>query len=66
MLETISDYIQHIDDISFNLFYINFIIKMQDVDIENEFKRLSGSNSVNINNVSKLIQSTYEGLVNIW
>lgn len=66
MLETISDYIQHIDDISFNLFYINYIIKMQDVDIENEFKRLSGSNSVNINNVSKLIQSTYEGLVNIW
>lgn len=65
MLETVSDYIKHIDDISFNLFYTNYIIKMQDADIENEFKQLSASNSLNINNISKLIQSTYEGLVNI-
>lgn len=65
MLETVSDYIKHIDDISFNLFYTNYIIKMQDADIENEFKHLSASNSLNINNISKLIQSTYEGLVNI-
>lgn len=65
MLETVSDYIKHIDDISFNLFYINYIIRMQDADIENEFKQLSASNSLNINNISKLIQSTYEGLVNI-
>ena len=65
MLETVKSYIETLDDISFDLFYINYIIEMQDMDLENEFKRLTNSSTLNPGSVTKLIQSTYEGLVSI-
>lgn len=65
MLKTITDYISNIDNISFNLFYMNYIMRVQDIDLENEFKQLDSTASVNIYNVSKLIESTYKGLTNL-
>lgn len=65
MLETVKNCIQSLDNISFDLFYINYIIEMQDLDLDNEFKRLTTSNVLNPASMSKLIQSTYEGLVRI-
>lgn len=63
MLETVRNYIENLDDISFKLYFLNYIIKMQDVDLDNEFKYLTTHNSMSISKVDRLISSVYKGLV---
>lgn len=41
MLKTITDYIQSIPDISFSKYYVDYIIKMQDIGIESEMYSVS-------------------------
>mgnify|MGYP004640216293 CR=1 FL=1 len=64
MLETVKQYINDIDNISFNLYFVNYMIKMQDIDLENEFKHVVSRNCLSVSNMNKLISNTYEGLVN--
>lgn len=65
MLEIVKSCIENLDTISFNLYFVNYIIKVQDINLENEFKYLASHNCMSISKVDKLIENTYEGLVNI-
>lgn len=65
MLGTVKSFISNLQDISFNLYFVNYIIRIQDEDLENEFKYLTSHNNISISKVDKLIENTYEGLVNI-
>lgn len=67
MLETIKSFIcvQKEDVTPFSLFYLNYIIAQQDLDLHREFQRLSGTNQVTVDNVPKLITNAHEGLVKI-
>lgn len=63
MLEIVKSCIENLDTISFNLYFVNYIIKVQDINLENEFKYLESHNCMSISKVDKLISNTYEGLV---
>lgn len=67
MLETVKSYIDTAkeDNNSFSLYYLNYIIRQQDLDLESEFRRLSSHPDVNINTVPMLITNAHERLVNI-
>lgn len=65
MLETIKQCIWNIPDISFNQFYIRYILAVQDTNINNEFKYMIDHNTLDIGMMDNVIQSTYEGLMNI-
>lgn len=65
MLEIVRNCIESLDDISFQLYFVNYIIKMQDIDLDNEFRYLTTHNLMSISKVDRLISNAYEGLVNI-
>ena len=63
MLGTVKSFISDLHDISFNLYFVNYIIRIQDEDLENEFRYLTSHNTISISKVDKLIENTYESLV---
>lgn len=67
MLENIKSFIdmERNDSTPFSLFYLNYIIAQQDLDLQLEFNRLLSNSKVTIDNVPKLITNAHEGLVNI-
>lgn len=65
MLGTVKSFISDLPDMTFNLYFVNYIIRIQDEDLENEFKYLTSHNNISISKVDKLIENTYEGLVSI-
>lgn len=67
MLETVKSFIDTAkeDSTTFSLYYLNYIIRQQDLDLEQEFRRLLSKPDVNIDTVPKLITNAHEGLVNI-
>lgn len=67
MLETVKACIAELPDISFNEFYIQYMMAVQDVNIDLEIQMKLGKLSPSIKNVKsidKLIHNTHEGLVN--
>lgn len=67
MLEVIKDAIDAVPDIPFHRFYIQYMLSVQDINIELEmgstFKNVTLDVSA-LSSVDRLIHTTYEGLVN--
>lgn len=65
MLETVKQAIDNLSDISFEEFYMQYVMSVQDTNIEREFSFLLDKNILDVPNMGHLIQNTYEGLVSI-
>ena len=65
MLMTIRDFIDTLDDTSFEEFYVEYIMYMQNVAMQNEFDYLIKHNQLNALNLIKLINSETDRMVEI-
>ena len=65
MLGTIRETIDNLPEQSFHQYFIEYMMKVQDSNIEAEFKHMIHHNDVTVLNIGNLIQTTYEGLVDI-
>lgn len=58
MLKTVEEYIDNLEDIPFSLFYKQYIMEVQDENIDKEISYLMHSSQLNVLNVSALIDET--------
>ena len=58
MLKTVEEYIENLEDIPFSLFYKQYIMEIQDENIDKEVSYLMHSSQLNVLNVSALIDET--------
>lgn len=58
MLKTVEEYIENLEDIPFSLFYKQYIMEVQDENIDKEVSYLMHSSQLNVLNVSALIDET--------
>lgn len=58
MLKTVEEYIDNLEDIPFSLFYKQYIMEVQDENIDKEVSYLMHSSQLNVLNVSALIDET--------
>lgn len=66
MLETIKDEIANQSSKpDFDTFYIDYMMRMQDEDINNEISCLFRKNMIDSSNLSLVIEEDYKKLVNI-
>lgn len=65
MLETVKAAIDSLPDISFEEYFMQYVLSVQDSNIEQEFLFLLDRNILDVPNIGHLIQKTYEGLVGI-
>lgn len=67
MLETIKSYIQaSANDVPFNQFYIEYVMRVQDENIERELYTMLHKNvDIDVMMMDRLINSTFEGLKDI-
>lgn len=65
MLGTIRDFIDTLDDSTFEEFYVEYIMYMQNVAMQNEFNYLIKHNQLNALNLIKLINSETDRMVEI-
>lgn len=63
MLETIKEFISELDDIPFNRYFVAYMIRVQDSNIENEVKSLMNKSTLNIYVLDKVLENSYKGLV---
>ncbi len=62
MLETIKDYISSSPNVPFEKFYLEYMMRVQDENIEYEMSYMLLNNDINALILSKVIENTYEGL----
>lgn len=62
MLGTVKSYISNLPDIPFNRYFNNYIMDVQDDNIENEMKFLLSRNTLNIYMMDNIISETYRRL----
>lgn len=65
MLARIKEQIENLPDISFVIYYQQFIMLVQDTNIDAEFKFLVKRNQLDVKGMQLLIQNTYEGVKSI-
>lgn len=65
MLETVKDCINTTPDISFGQFYNQYVLTVQDNNIESEFQYLIRRNLLNTSIMDLVIQHTHERLIQI-
>lgn len=67
MLETIKSYIQaSANNVPFNQFYIEYVMRVQDENIERELYTMLHKNvDIDVMMMDRLINSTFEGLKDI-
>lgn len=58
MLKTVEEYIDNLEDITFSTFYKQYIMEVQDENIDKEVSYLLHSSQLNVLNVSALIDET--------
>lgn len=58
MLKTVEEYIENLEDVPFSLFYKQYIMEVQDENIDKEVSYLMHSSQLNVLNVSALIDET--------
>lgn len=58
MLKTVEEYIENLEDIPFSLFYKQYIMEVQDDNIDKEVSYLMHSSQLNVLNISALIDET--------
>ena len=58
MLKTVEEYIENLEDIPFSLFYKQYIMEVQDDNIDKEVSYLMHSSQLNVLNLSALIDET--------
>ena len=58
MLKTVEEYIDSLKDIPFSLFYKQYIMEVQDENIDKEVSYLLHSSQLNVLNMSALIDET--------
>lgn len=63
MLETVKNSINNIPDIPFSVFYGNYIMKVQDDNIEEELRFLEIANTLDVRSFGKLIENSFEKMV---
>ena len=63
MLETIKEYINSLPEITFNEYYTNYMLDVQDSNIEKEFRQITESPRTDVRFMDKLINNTMKGLV---
>lgn len=66
MLATIKKQIADVTDLTFSEYYRQYIMSIQDSNIEYEFKFMLKRNILNVNSMQLLIDNTYERLKNIY
>ena len=62
MLKTIKNLIADMPDISFGEYYIQYIMQVQDENIDRELKSIIRDNRTDISYMSKLIEQTYKSI----
>lgn len=67
MLTTVKDCIlcNQSDDTSFITYYNTYIMCVQDMNIDSEFRHMINLNSLNVSSMDRLIQNTIERLKSI-
>lgn len=63
MLETVKKAISELPKESFNQYYMNYILEIQDKSIDEEFKYLRRHNKLDILNIDRWISSYLDRLV---
>lgn len=66
MLTMIQKQIKSVSDIPFGEYFKQYIMSVQDKNIDSEFRFLMKFNALNIDSMQNLIQNTYEGLKSIY
>ena len=64
MLKTIKEYISNLPMVSFERFYINYIMQIQDENIEREMQYLSNKNLLDVKRMENSIVKEVERLGN--
>ncbi len=62
MLDTIRKQIKSVRDLPFGEYFKQYVMSVQDKNIDHELRFLMKFNTLNIDSMQKLIQNTYEGL----
>lgn len=62
MLETVKDYISCIPNKSFNQYFVEYMIAVQDSNIEEEISYLLSHNTLDVLSMGRVIEKTYKGL----
>ena len=62
MLKTIKQYIDNLNDITFDDYFTAYIMHIQDMNINAEMKYLSNRNVLNMRSMDRLIYKTMEGM----
>lgn len=65
MLETVKESIHNLPDISFQEFYSDYVMKVQDDNIDEEFRFLSSNNNLTPLSINRLISKSFERLVKL-
>jgi hypothetical protein len=63
MLETVKEYIKSLPNITFNNYYKQYMLDVQDRNLEAEFKQIENSHRTDIKFMDKLVKNTLKGLV---
>lgn len=66
MLETVRNAIYDTPSISFSKFFQQYVMDVQDTNIDLEFQFLLQRNRLNANTMDLLIENTYERLNKLW
>jgi len=63
MLTTVKQYIKDLSDISFNEFFVQYIMKVQDTNIEQSTKHLYNTGTTDLKSINKVIDTTLRSLL---
>lgn len=66
MLTKIKEQIATLPNVSFITFYQQFIMSVQDSNIDTEFRFMVNRNRIDVNTMQLLIQNTYERMKSIY
>lgn len=65
MLESVKSFISSVADVPFSTYFTEYILYVQDQNIEDELSFLKHRNTLNINVVNKVIDQGYKGLMQL-
>lgn len=65
MLEIVKDYINSMSDESFSSYFAQYVMQVQDANIESELDYLLHRNTLNVTMMDNIIQQTHRGLMRI-
>lgn len=66
MLSVVKNEIQVVSDLNFSDYYSDYVLSVQDKNMESEFRFLIKYNSLCVDNMQFLIQNTYERLGDLY